>query len=370
MRDFGRREVLRGVGGAAGLALGGGVLAACGSGNASASGGASLASHDAIVAAAKKERFLNIETTFTSDSYDAFKPELKSLYPFLNITFSEGTGEDAQRIVLELESDRNSNDSIYFDNGVPFDNYLPFVDEGIDLLKLSKAGIVKIPTQMIDAAHPDIISAGSVVTCLAINPKLLNPADAPKTWTDLLDPKFGGGKMLLDIKPSGFASLIPLWGISKVLSFAQQLLANKPTFVRGDTASLTQLAAGAYALKPFCNYQSAYRIAQKQPENLQILILEPVPVRLAQIEFIRKGTAHPNAALLYHEYLASAAAQKIIDVNEPKSSSIYYPGSSLNKLVAGKQTSVATFADYHKLDGWGNQINKAWGFPSAVIKGG
>lgn len=374
-QNVSRRDVLRGISAVTGLVLGGGLLDACSSSSSggspkSTAGGTSAAafsSHDAIVEAAKQEGSLNILTTFTEPSYSAFKKDLQKLYPFLNVKFSEGTGEDAQKIILELQSGQNSNDSVYFDNGVKFNDYLPFVND-IDLLKLAKAGVVKIPDQLIDAAHPDIISAGSGVACLVINPKLLKPEDAPKTWDDLLDPAFHG-KMLMDVKPSGFASLVPLWGIDKVLDFAKKIKDTKPVWVRGDTESLTRLAAGEYALKPFANYHSAFRIQQKQPDNIQMITIEPIPVRITQIEFIRKGAAHPNAALLYDEYLATPAAQKIIDENEPRQSSIYTPGSALAELVKGKQTSVVSFDGYDQLSGWADQIVKAWGFPSAVIKG-
>jgi iron(III) transport system substrate-binding protein len=365
-----RRNLLRGFGAAAGLAAGGSVLAACGSSpsksGSSTSNGLAYQTHDAVVNAAKQEGALSVVTTFTEPSYTAFKKDLQSLYPFMDVTFTEGTGEDAQKILLELQSGQNQADSIYLDNAVKFTDYLPFVSD-LDMTKLAKAGVLKIPTQLIDAKQPDIVSAGSGVACCVINPKVLPPDQAPKTWEDLLQPQFTG-KFLLDVKPSGFASLVPSWGEPKVLDFAKQLNNQKPVYVRGDTESLTQLAAGEYGLKPFANYHSAWRIQQKQPDNIQMLILEPVPVRITQIEMIRKGAAHPASALLYHEYLASDAAQTIIDANEPRQSSIYVPGSALADLIQGKQTSVVSFDGYDQLQVWANDIVKAWGFPAP--KGG
>lgn len=369
-RDVSRRDVLRGLGAVTGLALGGGLLGACsssGGGNAGKTGGRAFATHDAIVEAAKKEGSLDVLTTFTEPSYTSFKKDLQKLYPFLNVKFTEGTGEDAQRVMLELQAGQNTNDSIYIDNAIKFNDYVQFMAD-IDLQKIAKSGALKIPDKLIDVDHPDVMSAGAGVACLVINPKLLSVADAPKTWDELLDPRFHG-KMLMDIKPSGFASLVPLWGHDKVIEFAKELKKTKPVWVRGDTESLTQLAAGEYSIKPFANYHSAYRIKQKQPNDIEMITIAPVPVRITQIEFVRKGAAHPNAALLYHEYLATAAAQKIIDEDEPRQSSIYTPGSALAQLVAGKQTSVVSFDGYDELAGWSDDIVKAWGFPSAVIGG-
>ena len=361
-----RRNLLRGFGAATGLAVGGGLLAACGGSSKSPGGssGGSLAykTHDEVVAAAQKEGALSVVTTFTEPSYTAFKADLQKLYPFMNVSFTEGTGEDATRVMLELQSGQNKADSIYLDNAVKFNDYLPFCSD-LDLAALAKAGVLSIPAKLIDKDHPDIMSAGSGVACLVINPKLLPPDQAPKTWEDLLQPQWKG-KFLLDVKPSGFASLVPAWGHDKVIDFAKQLNAQKPVYVRGDTASLTQLAAGEYALKPFANYHSAWRIQQKQPDNIQMLIPEPVPVRVTQIELIRKGCDHPASALLYHEYLASDAAQKIIDDNEPRQSSIFVKDSQLGQLIGTKQASVVDFAGYDELATWSNDIVAAWGFPA------
>src|SRR5262249_51902903 len=140
-----RRNLLRGFGAATGLAVGGGLLAACGGGSnspsGSSTGGGTLAykTHDDVVAAAKKEAALSVVTTFTEPSYTAFKKDLQSLYPFMDVSFTEGTGEDATRIMLELQSGQNKADSIYLDNAVKFTDYLPFVDTDLDLAALAKA---------------------------------------------------------------------------------------------------------------------------------------------------------------------------------------------------------------------------------------
>jgi iron(III) transport system substrate-binding protein len=348
-------------------------LAGCGasSGSGDKAGGASASdwsSHAALVAAAKKEGALSVLTSFTEPSYTAIKDGFEAKYPFLegHVKITEETGDDETRILLELQSGQNDTDVLHM-NFDQYDDFLPYVDKH-DLLALTDGGVLDITPEMINPDHPNTLAVGSGIAAITYNKKQLSEDQLPDTWEDLLAPQFKGRKFLIDIEPTNMGVLGSVWGEDKLREYATALGAQKPIFVRGDTASITLLAAGEYSLHAFSNYHSAFRVQQESPDTVGIKVLEPVPVRLTQIESIRKGAAHPAAAALFLEYTASPEVQKILDENEPRQSSIYSPESSLHDLISGKETAVAGWKEFKNEDQWAALISEAWGFPSAEIE--
>jgi iron(III) transport system substrate-binding protein len=349
------------------------IVAACGgssggSGTKTASGLSavtSAASHAALVAAAKKEGSVNVSTSFTEDSIPAVKAGFEKKYPFIKATINEQTGDDDKRILLEIQSDQSDIDVLHL-SAESYTDYLPYVEK-VNLLKMVDKGTLTIAKEMINPKQPGTMAAGSGIGAFSYNPKLLAADKVPTSYEDFLKPEFKGKKFLIDIEPANLASLGAAWGEDKLLSYSRQLKDQKPIWVRGDTNSLTLLAAGEFSLHAFSNYHSAYRVTLKSP-NIKIGLLEPIPVRLTQIEAVRKGAAHPAAAALFMEYTASAEVQHILDEDEPQQSSIYAPGSNLNKLTEGKQVSVMDWDKFADQAIWEADIVKAWGFPTAQVK--
>ncbi|MDQ1628208.1 MAG: iron(III) transport system substrate-binding protein [Actinomycetota bacterium] len=325
----------------------------------------SASSHADLVAAAKKEGRLNVSTSFTEDSIPLMKQGFEKKYPFIKLTINEQTGDDDKRILLELQGGQSEIDVLHL-SAESYTDYLPYIEK-LNLLKLVENGSLEIAKDMINPAEPGTMAAGSGIGGFSYNPKLLSADKVPTSYDDFLKPQFKNRKFLIDIEPANLASLGAAWGEDKLLSYAKALKSQKPIWVRGDTNSLTQLAAGEFDLHAFSNYHSAYRVSLKSP-NIKIGLLEPIPVRLTQIEAIRKGSAHPASAALFMEYTASAEAQHILDEDEPQQSSIYAPGSNLNKLTSGKEVSVMSWDKFADQATWEAAIVKVWGFPSAEVK--
>ena len=114
------------------------------------------------------------------------------------------------------------------------------------------------------------------------------------------------------------------------------------------------------------NYHSTMGVAKKDPMgNLQVKVIEPIPVRLSATEAILAGAPHPHAALLWLEFQASPDGQKIIDDYEPVKSSVYSQGSAVEKLVRGRKLSVLDWKDYAESGALVEKIVAAFGFPKA-----
>jgi hypothetical protein len=94
-------------------------------------------------------------------------------------------------------------------------------------------------------------------------------------------------------------------------------------------------------------------------------VIEPIPVRLSEEEGILQNAPRPHAALLWLEFQASPAGQRIIDKYEPLKSSIYAPGSELEKITRGKKLLVGDWSVYENIDRWVEMTVEAFGFPQA-----
>ncbi|HEY3169189.1 MAG TPA: hypothetical protein VGK57_18295 [Candidatus Binatia bacterium] len=105
-------------------------------------------------------------------------------------------------------------------------------------------------------------------------------------------------------------------------------------------------------------------VAKKDPlGNLQVKVVEPVPVRLSATEAILNSAPHPHAALLWLEFQASPDGQKIIDEYEPVKSSVHSPGSAVERLVRGKKLATLDWKDYAESGELVEKIIAAFGFP-------
>ncbi len=149
----------------------------------------------------------------------------------------------------------------------------------------------------------------------AVNTDAVDAKDIPKTYEDLLDPKWKG-KMAWTTSPSvagpsGFVGNILLTmgkekGMDYLRKLAAQKIANVPSNQR---VVLDQAISGQYPLVlSIYNYHAAISAAQGAP--IQWLKIEPAVMHIGLFGLI-KGSPSPNAAKLFVEFALSEEGQKI-----------------------------------------------------------
>ncbi len=156
----------------------------------------------------------------------------------------------------------------------------------------------------------------SIFLCpFAYNTELVKAEEAPKSFADLLDPKWKG-KLSLDTRPNRFIpSLLQEWGENRAMDYFKKLAAQEPVLVRGHTAAAQLLAAGQHhvLIEPF-----AYSTLSLKHQGAPIEVTwqkEFVPGSHGAPIALLKEAPHPHAALLFYEFLLSEAGQQVyIDV--------------------------------------------------------
>jgi len=259
-----------------------------------------------IVAAAKKEGTLTIYTTFAERDQPALLEPFETKYGVKVVVWRAGTDKILQRTIAETRARKYDVDVIHF--GAP------------EMEALSREKILQAVTSPV---HKDL-QPGSVpkhrewaatllsVWVQAYNTKLIRRQDLPKTYADLLDPRWKG-KLGIEAKNEDwFASVVDVMGGGeKGLQFFRDLVARNGLSPRtGHTLLNNMVIAGEVPLAlDIYNYMPEQ--AKRKGAPIDWFALQPAVARSNAIGVARRAP-HPNAALLFYEYMLGEEGQRVL----------------------------------------------------------
>ena len=146
---------------------------------------------------------------------------------------------------------------------------------------------------------------------IAYNKSLVKPADVPKSYGDLLDPKWKA-KVAIDVNPDNLlTAMIKKWGREKTADWLDKFMnGNQALIRRGHTVQTQLLASGEY---PIASEVYAYRVEQLMEKGAQIDWLVAADVAEAEVPgyVISRQAPNPYAALLFAQYRASQEGQSV-----------------------------------------------------------
>jgi iron(III) transport system substrate-binding protein len=184
----------------------------------------------------------------------------------------------------------------------------------------AQAGIPGWPKGKVPPLYPKkfLTNSGSAVTQLQpsgimFNKNQVSAADAPKTWKDLLDPKWKGKIILTD--PTSSPAFVDLWwAVAKKnggMDFLRKLRAQASRLYPG-VAPLTQaLASGEAAIAaPGVPALFAPLAAQGAPIGMDTPDVTTGPEAVIGIT---KDAKHPNAARLFAYFLLTPGGQALLN---------------------------------------------------------
>ncbi len=215
-----------------------------------------------------------------------------------------GTDRLLQRTMGEAAAGRNEVDVIHF--GSP------------EMEALAREQVL-VPVD--SPAHADL-QPGSVpahkqwaatllsVWVQAYNTKLLKPEDLPKSYADLLDPKWKG-KLGIEAKDQDwFASVVDVMGGGdKGLKYFQDMVATNGMSVRLGHTLLTNMVVSGEVPLGLTVYNYMPEQQKKKGAPIDWFALEPAIARSNAVG-IARNAPHPNAARLFYDYLLGEEAQR------------------------------------------------------------
>jgi iron(III) transport system substrate-binding protein len=145
---------------------------------------------------------------------------------------------------------------------------------------------------------------------LGYNTKLVNKEDVPKTYEELLAPKWKGRKISIDDSAYGLlAGLMRAWGKEKAVEYFKKLAAQDPVVQRGNTNRVQLTMAGEFPL--IIAYAPTIQRETSKGHPMDWVPLEPVPVQVNPMMLAAKAP-HPNAGKLFIDFLLSKEGQKML----------------------------------------------------------
>jgi ABC-type Fe3+ transport system substrate-binding protein len=147
-------------------------------------------------------------------------------------------------------------------------------------------------------------------TGLVFNTKVVRSEEVPKTYEDLLLPKWKGGKISIDTEGNELLTgLRQVWAKQKTVAYLQRLAAQEPVRGRGNNARIELAAAGEFPLVLAFTH-TAEAIKQKGGP-IEWTNLEPVVVQVDSL-MLGARAAHPNTGKLLIDFLLSEEGQKLL----------------------------------------------------------
>jgi iron(III) transport system substrate-binding protein len=144
---------------------------------------------------------------------------------------------------------------------------------------------------------------------ILVNTELVKPSDEPRSWKDLLLPRWKGQILADDVHPVGSGSLFFQATYGKLgREFHEKLAAQDPSFTRDPRGSQRRVARGEYPI-----FLPSSLAAMKELEGLPLKTVVPSEgaVYVLYQTAIFKNAPHPNAARLFMDFLLSDEAQAI-----------------------------------------------------------
>ncbi len=268
----------------------------------------SLAQDAALIQAAKKEGKVVWYTSLAIPSSTAIAHAFRTKYAGVDVEVHRtGSQRVLQRVMQEAGAGIKNADVIHTSDA---GHFVLFKDKGM-LMKYIPKGAEIFPAGFKDK-DGFYFGMRATLSVIAYNPKSVAEKDAPKTWKDLLNPKWKGKMVSAHPGYSGIImthvlALVNLYGWEYFRELAKNGLhmvqsANDPA---GVVAS-GERPVGANGAEYF------YYKTQKQGNPIKIIYPnEGIPLVVSPVA-IAKDAPHPNAAKLFSEYIFAKESQQLL----------------------------------------------------------
>lgn len=267
-----------------------------------------VAQDAALFQAARKEGTVVWYTSLALPSSTAIAHAFKMKYTGIDVEVHRtGSQRVLQRVMQEASAGIKNVDVIHTSDA---GHFVLMKDKGM-LLKYTPRGVEPFPAGFKDK-DGFYFGMRATLSVIAYNPKLIADKDAPKTWKDLLNPKWKGKMVTAHPGYSGIImthvlALVNLYGWDYFRDLAKNSLhivqsANDPA---GVVAS-GERPIGADGAEYF------YYKTQKQGNPIKIVYpKEGIPLVVSPVA-IAKDAPHPSGAKLFTDFIFARESQQLL----------------------------------------------------------
>ncbi len=299
---------------------------------------------DRLVAAAKKEGTLTLYTTIAEKDLPVLVKPFETKYGIKVNVWRAGTDKVLQRTLAEAAAKRHEVDVVHM--GSP------------ELEALAREKVlqpVRSPAykNLLPGSVPDHQQWAATLLSVwvqAYNTNLVKKEELPRTYQDLLDPKWKG-KLGIEVKNQDwFATVIGLTGGGeKGLQFFRDLVARNGISPRKGHTLLTNMVVSGEVPMALTVYNYMPEQAKKKGAPIDWFALEPAVARSNAIG-VARNAPRPAAALLFHEYMLTEAQQYMTQIDYvPTSTQVQSPLKGIKILQTNPVESLDEADKWTKL---------------------
>jgi iron(III) transport system substrate-binding protein len=258
-----------------------------------------------LVEKAKAEGEVAFYSSLQAQQIDPFIQVFRKRYPFIKVNPYRVSGN---RQVIKIQTEMNAGNHL-------FDVTNGSAEQASALKKIGAIDPYASPQrEFFSGANKDkdgyFTSLYVIPIVLGYNTSMVKRAEAPKSYEDLLQPKWKGNMFLDDEAYEWFAVLLKHFGREKGLQYMKALAKQDLRMVRGRTAQSQLLAAGERALAIVLSGHTVWEMKTKGAP-LEGVILDPYFAQANKLMLARHAP-HPYSAALFIDWALSEEGQSMI----------------------------------------------------------
>ena len=256
---------------------------------------------------AKQEGNLIIYSVWDVEHLRGITDAFMKKYPGIKATYWQGRNpEIVTRVLTELQGGQSSVDVILSDNAPP--------------VIRAAGGIMPYETvqkEVLVIHDPTLPTVSLQIQALSYNTKKIKPAELPKSWEDVANPKFKGMVALDDPMRAGplssmLAGLKDQWNDeARFTRFVKGLKALNVPVHKSTSAMFRLVISGEYAI---CMPALLHDVMEEKGKGTPVDYVKTVPpIVFPRQAGIYSKAPNPNAAKLFAEWAISTEGQQVID---------------------------------------------------------
>ena len=160
-------------------------------------------------------------------------------------------------------------------------------------------------------AHREWVGSRLNVFVQAYNTRLVSRAELPKSYAELLQPRWKGRLGIEASDEDWFAALVTALGEAQGLRLFGELVATNGVSVRRGHTLLTNLVASGEVPLALTVYNFTAEQLKRKGAPLDWFVIPPAIARANGLALAR-AAAHPHAALLYYDFMIGEEAQRLL----------------------------------------------------------
>ena len=160
-------------------------------------------------------------------------------------------------------------------------------------------------------AHKEWVGNSIDLILQGYNSNKIKPADLPKTYQDLLDPKWKGQFGVEATDQHWFAAILEELGHDAGMNLFKKIVDTNGISVRNGHALLANMVASGEVPLALTVYHYLPDTIKKKGGPIEPFLISSATGAFRSIGLL-KNARHPHAALLYYDFLLSSEGQKIL----------------------------------------------------------